>query len=80
MAVWLGEKKGAPGSVRLYPLSQLAGKLSEPVEGKTENRELPVSRARKAFYKADKLIVRWNNAGNMVRCGVMWWRVEGGRC
>ena len=73
VAVWLGEKKGAPGSVRLYPLSQLLGKLQSATngagegEGKTENRDLPVAVARKAFYKADKLIVKWNNAGTMER-------------
>nr|XP_019048990.1 translation initiation factor 2A [Kwoniella bestiolae CBS 10118]OCF27920.1 translation initiation factor 2A [Kwoniella bestiolae CBS 10118] len=42
VAIWIGEKKGAPASVSLYSLSSLLGK---------------------AFYKADKLHVKWNNAG-----------------
>jgi translation initiation factor 2A len=73
VAVWIGEKKGAPGSVRLYPISQLVGKLASDGE-KTENRDLPVAVARKAFYKADKLTVKWNNAGTMV-CLSSWLEV-----
>ncbi|KAK6905471.1 hypothetical protein I203_106300 [Kwoniella mangroviensis CBS 8507] len=56
VAIWIGEKKGAPASVSLYPLSSLLGKA-------TETRDLPNTMARKAFYKADKLQVKWNNAG-----------------
>ncbi|OCF36320.1 translation initiation factor 2A [Kwoniella heveanensis BCC8398] len=51
VAIWIGEKKGAPASVALYQLSSLVGKAP--------------ANARKAFYKADKLNVRWNNAGTM---------------
>ncbi len=68
VAVWFGEKKGAPGGVRLFPLSQLTGPATERADdAQTENKEFPMSAARKAFYKADKLNVKWNNAGTMVR-------------
>lgn len=66
VAIWLGEHKGAPASVRIYPLSQLTGKGEVDPE-KTEHRDFPTTTARKAFYKADKLNVKWNNAGTMVR-------------
>lgn len=33
----------------------------------TETRDMPSTTSRKAFYKADKLTVKWNNAGTMVR-------------
>jgi translation initiation factor 2A len=73
VAVWFGEKKGAPGGVRLFPLSQLVGSVKTEAGGQngdgpaTENKEFPQTAARKAFYKADKLNVKWNNAGTMVR-------------
>ncbi|WRT63942.1 uncharacterized protein IL334_000869 [Kwoniella shivajii] len=69
LAIWIGEKKGAPASVSLYPLSSLVGKSStsasngDDSEIKTETKDLPNTNARKAFYKADKLNVKWNNAG-----------------
>jgi translation initiation factor 2A len=66
VAVWFGEKKGAPGGVRLFPLSQLLGAKPADTEV-TETRDFPQALARKAFYKADKLNVKWNNAGTMVR-------------
>ena len=65
VAVWIGEKKGAPAIVSLYPISTLVGQ-SAPEAEKTETREMPTTTARKAFYKADKLQVKWNNAGTMV--------------
>ena len=70
VAVWIGEKKGAPAVVSLYPISKLVGQ-SAPDAEKTETRDMPTTTARKAFYKADKLQVKWNNAGTMVRftCG-----------
>jgi translation initiation factor 2A len=38
----------------------------------TETRDLPSTTARKAFYKADKLSVKWNAAGTTVsRDGVV---------
>ncbi|RXK39670.1 hypothetical protein M231_03024 [Tremella mesenterica] len=49
LAVWLGERHGAPASLALYTLSSL----------------MPPTTARKAFYKADKLTVKWNPAGTM---------------
>ncbi|EJT52370.1 hypothetical protein A1Q1_04581 [Trichosporon asahii var. asahii CBS 2479] len=63
MAVWVGERKGAPANLALYPVSSLVGKPASA--DKTENREMPITVARKAFYKADKLNVKWNNAGTM---------------
>lgn len=65
VAVWIGEKKGAPAIVSLYPISALVGQ-SAPDAEKTETRDMPTTTARKAFYKADKLQVKWNNAGTMV--------------
>ncbi|WVR03690.1 hypothetical protein IAU60_000685 [Kwoniella sp. DSM 27419] len=70
VAIWVGEKKGAPASVSLYALSSLLGKAgaapsTEADEIKTETRDLPITNARKAFYKADKLTVKWNNSGTM---------------
>ncbi|WVQ93627.1 hypothetical protein IAU59_000703 [Kwoniella sp. CBS 9459] len=74
VAIWIGEKKGAPASVALYQLSSLIGKAAtaagaasngDAEDIKTETRDLPITQARKAFYKADKLNVKWNNAGTM---------------
>lgn len=68
VAIWVGERKGAPASVSLYPISSLIGKGAANGDAdKIENRDLPLTVARKAFYKADKLTVKWNNAGTMVR-------------
>jgi translation initiation factor 2A len=69
LAVWVGEKKGAPASVALYTLSSLLGKSTKSAEGgeeKTETRDMPMTTARKAFYKADKLSIKWNPAGTSV--------------
>ena len=66
VAVWIGERKGAPASLALYTLSSLLGSPKAQVDGedyKTENRDMPITAARKAFYKADKLQVKWNPAG-----------------
>ncbi|ODN77153.1 hypothetical protein L202_05681 [Cryptococcus amylolentus CBS 6039] len=67
VAIWVGEKKGAPASVGLWTLSALVGKGAANGDGeiKTETRDMPTTQARKAFYKADKLTVKWNNAGTM---------------
>lgn len=51
LAVWIGERKGAPGSLRLWGLGSL--KVDEP-------------RAVKTFYKADKIVLKWNDDGSMV--------------
>lgn len=67
VAVWVGERKGAPASLALYSLSSLVG--TSPKGGddvQTETRDLPLTTARKAFYKADKLSVKWNAAGTTV--------------
>lgn len=66
LAVWVGERKGAPASLALYPISSLLRK--DGVSEKTENRDMPMTTARKAFYQADKLSVKWNAAGTMVSC------------
>lgn len=70
LAVWVGESKGAPATLALYPLSSIIGKIKPVVNGdaaedKLETRDMPQTLARKAFYKADKLSVKWNNAGTM---------------
>ncbi|BEJ10879.1 hypothetical protein CspHIS471_0103010 [Cutaneotrichosporon sp. HIS471] len=66
VAIWIGERKGAPAYVSLYPCSSLVGKgTANGDTDKTENRELPPTVARKAFYKADKLTLKWNHAGTM---------------
>lgn len=53
VAVFSGEKKGAPASVRIYPLSAL---IPTPDEAPK-----PVSQ--KNFFKADKIQMKWNTAG-----------------
>lgn len=65
IAIWVGEKSGQPGGVRLYPLSQLVGGVEVKEDAQVINKDIPVALSRKAFYKADKLTVKWNNAGNM---------------
>lgn len=71
VAIWVGERKGAPAYVSLYPISSLVGKGTVNGDAdKTENRDVVPTVARKAFYKADKLTVKWNNAGTMVRIRV----------
>ncbi|PWN51564.1 translation initiation factor eIF-2A [Violaceomyces palustris] len=54
VAVFCGEKKGAPASVRIYPLASL---LSS-----TDGSPAPVSQ--KTFFKADKIQMKWNKAGS----------------
>ncbi|CED82824.1 Predicted translation initiation factor related to eIF-3a [Phaffia rhodozyma] len=53
VAVFVGEKKGAPATLSLYSIQTLKGSS-------------PVATAKKTFYKADKITVKWNRAGNMV--------------
>lgn len=76
MAIWIGEKKGAPASLGLWSLSSLMGKNALQANGngdiQTETRDMPPTTARKAFYKADKLTVKWNNAGTMVSIAYLW--------
>jgi translation initiation factor 2A len=74
LAVWVGEKKGAPATVSLYPISALVGQGQADAD-KTDTRDMPTTTARKAFYKADKLQVKWNNAGTMVSITTMVRRV-----
>ncbi|SNX83959.1 related to eukaryotic translation initiation factor [Melanopsichium pennsylvanicum] len=54
IAVFCGEKKGAPASVRVYSLASL---VPSP-----ENPPAPVSQ--KTFFKADKIQIKWNKAGS----------------
>lgn len=53
VAVFCGEKKGAPASVRVYSLASL---IPSP-----ETPPAPVSQ--KTFFKADKIQMKWNKAG-----------------
>lgn len=53
VAVFCGEKKGAPASVRIFTLASLIGAGQEPPS--------PVSQ--KTFFKADKIQMKWNNTG-----------------
>ncbi|KAG9124395.1 hypothetical protein FRC07_011779 [Ceratobasidium sp. 392] len=50
VAVFIGEKKGAPATVRIYSLAALAGAAT----------------SQKTFYKADKATFKWNAAGTHV--------------
>lgn len=53
VAVFCGEKKGAPASVKVFSLSSL---IPAP-----ESPPAPVSQ--KTFFKADKIQMKWNKAG-----------------
>lgn len=53
VAVFCGEKKGAPASVRVYSLASLISSQPEPSP--------PISQ--KTFFKADKIQMKWNNTG-----------------
>ncbi|CAE6446137.1 unnamed protein product [Rhizoctonia solani] len=50
IAVFIGEKKGAPAMVRIYSLAALGGAPT----------------CQKTFYKADKAVFKWNAAGTHV--------------
>lgn len=54
VAVFVGEKNGAPASLSLFSIATLSGSQ-------------PTATATKSFYKADKVQVKWNPAGSMVR-------------
>lgn len=54
IAVFCGEKKGAPASVRVYSLASL---IPSP-----ESAPAPLSQ--KTFFKADKIQIKWNKAGS----------------
>jgi translation initiation factor 2A len=66
VAVWVGERKGAPANLGLFTLSILLGKKELEAGADIVVRDMPLTTARKAFYKADKLNVKWNKAGTMV--------------
>lgn len=54
VAVFCGEKKGAPASVRVYSLASLIPGQNEP----------PAPVAQKTFFKADKIQMKWNKTGS----------------
>ncbi|PWN41014.1 translation initiation factor eIF-2A [Ceraceosorus guamensis] len=56
VAVFLGEKKGAPASVQVYPLASLIPSPAAPPK--------PISQ--KTFFKADKIQIKWNTAGTAI--------------
>lgn len=67
VAVWIGERKGAPASIGLHSLTSLlppSGTATD--DDKIHTINLPTTQAKKAFYKADKMQVKWNDAGTMV--------------
>lgn len=53
VAVFCGEKKGAPASVRVYSLGSLIPSPPEP----------PAPVSQKTFFKADKIQMKWNRSG-----------------
>lgn len=53
VAVFCGEKKGAPASVRVWPLTSL---VPSP-------ESTPPHLSQKTFFKADKIQMKWNQAG-----------------
>ncbi|MCO5558277.1 hypothetical protein L7F22_011856 [Adiantum nelumboides] len=53
VAVFCGEKKGAPASVRVYSLASLIPTPDQP----------PAPISQKTFFKADKIQIKWNTAG-----------------
>ncbi|KAJ1022343.1 hypothetical protein NDA13_005253 [Ustilago tritici] len=54
IAVFCGEKKGAPASVRAYSLASLVPSPETP----------PAPFSQKTFFKADKIQIKWNKAGS----------------
>ncbi|PWZ00048.1 translation initiation factor eIF-2A [Testicularia cyperi] len=54
IAVFCGEKKGAPASVRVYSLASLIPSPDTP----------PAPVSQKTFFKADKIQIKWNKAGS----------------
>lgn len=53
VAVFVGERKGAPASVRIYPLASLL----------STSDEAPAPISQKTFFKADKVQMKWNTQG-----------------
>lgn len=62
VAIWTGEYKGAPANVSLYTLRDLI----DAVGSKGGCGPLPVTQARKNFFKGDKVSLKWNKTGNIV--------------
>lgn len=52
LSAFIGEKKGAPASVKIYPLNGL--------------QESTAPLTQKTFYKADKIQMKWNSSGTSV--------------
>ncbi|KAE8231294.1 hypothetical protein CF326_g3693 [Tilletia indica] len=53
VAVFCGEKKGQPASVKIFPLLSL---IPAP-------EDTPTPASQKTFFKADKIQMKWNNTG-----------------
>jgi translation initiation factor 2A len=62
VAIWTGEYKGAPANVSLYTLRDLI----DAVSSKGGSGPLPLTQARKNFFKGDKVLLKWNKTGNIV--------------
>jgi len=58
IAIWLAEYKGQPGLVSLYTLQQLLNAGGEGKQG-----SLPMTLARKNFFKGDKVVLKWSANG-----------------
>lgn len=62
VAIWTAEYKGAPANVSLYTLRELI----DAVGSKGGSGPLPMTQARKNFFKGDKVSLKWNKTGNIV--------------
>lgn len=62
VAIWTAEYKGAPANVSLYTLRDLI----DAVSSKGGSGPLPITQARKNFFKGDKVLLKWNKTGNTV--------------
>ena len=56
IAVFCGERKGAPASVRIFALSSLIPTPDTP----------PAPLSQKTFFKADKIQMKWNQSGSAI--------------
>ncbi|KAJ9100082.1 hypothetical protein QFC19_005762 [Naganishia cerealis] len=61
VAIWTGEYKAAPANVSLYTLRELI----DAVSSKGGSGSLPMTQARKNFFKGDKVSLKWNKTGNI---------------
>ncbi|KAJ9125600.1 hypothetical protein QFC22_000562 [Naganishia vaughanmartiniae] len=61
VAIWTGEYKAAPANVSLYTLRELI----DAVSSRGGSGPLPMTQARKNFFKGDKVLLKWNKTGNI---------------